>query len=204
MIQNFNETFKSFFKSKSINFYKPINSMEFQCLQMHCMHHLEDVSFHSHNDKICKSPNLDYVSSYHRNYIIFDTNTLIEDVVTIPVFYCHGCQTYHALLPNVCIVPYCQYSLFFILQVLFDKYNTKLTVDNIVNKYHISKSTLYRWIDKYSSILSYYKQLRHKYSCHILIVLFYCHFDLIHDFFDITGYSLFQMKRRLYKPPIPQ
>lgn len=201
MIQNFIINIKNIFNKNTINFQNPLSPKELQSLESYCLNNLKTSSFHSHHDTVCKSPNMKYFASYTRNYITFCNNTVVEEKCSIPVVYCSSCKHYHAVLTHFFIVPYCQYSIPFILCVLFDKYCTSLTVEEIVNKYNISTSTLYRWINKFSFYLNYYRQLRNKYCMNIFISLLYCFTEIINDLFDISGHSLFQHDRNLYSSP---
>lgn len=74
----------------------------------------------------------------------------MRELLRFLFFYCSNDGHYHSLLPLDTIVPYCQYSLSFILCAVFDKLYSLLTVEEIVYKYSISKSTIYRWVEKYS------------------------------------------------------
>lgn len=159
-------------------------------------------SFHSHNDTVCKSPNLKYVLSYTRNYVIFKDNQIIDEKLNIPVFYCSSCKHYHAVLPYLFILPYSQYSIPFILCVLFDKKYTDMTVNEIVDKYHIAVSTLYRWIKKYNHYLTYYHSLRNKYKEEMVKSLMNHYSELLDDIFDISAHALFQINRKLFNTPV--
>lgn len=201
MIQHFAISFNRFFNSNSIHFYDPLSADEFQLLELFYINHLETSSFHCHHDGVCKSPNLACKFSYTRNYITFKNNSVIEGSVDVPVFYCESCHHYHALLPLHFIAPYCQYSISFILCVLQDKLYSSLTVKEITEKYTISKSTLYRWMNKYHFILSCYLRLRNKYCTILYLCLLYCFEEVVNDLFDMTSFSLFQCNRKLSKPP---
>lgn len=201
MIQNFIINIKNIFNKNIINFQNPLSLAELQSLESYCLNNLKTSSFHSHRGTVCKSPNMKYFKSYNRNYIIFCNNSIVEGQCSIPVLYCSSCKHYHAVLTHFFIVPYCQYSIPFILCVLFDKYCRNLTVEEIVNKYNISTSTLYRWIKKFSFYLSYYRQLRNKYSMNLFISLLYCFTEVMNDLFDISAHAVFQYNRSLYSSP---
>lgn len=201
MIQHFSISINKFFNSKSINFLDPISAYEFQLLESYYMNQLNSAPFHSHEETVCKSPNLKYVLSYTRHYITFKNGVVTEETITVPVFHCDNCSFYHALLPIHFIVPYSQFSLSFILSVLLDKKFSTLTVEKILSKYDISKTTMYRWIKKFSFYLRYYQHLRNKYRTSIFVSLLYCFEELITDFFVSIGTTLFQTNRTLNKPP---
>lgn len=200
MIQKFNLNIKSFFNKNIINFQNTLTLNEFQLLETFLLNHLSSSNFHSHYNEICKSPNMKYLLSYERNYITFQNNCIMEETCLIPVVYCNNCNHCHALLPNLFIAPYCQYSISFILCVLYDKECSNLTVENILEKYRISKSTLYRWIEKFKLYLTYFLQLRSKHSNHIFICFLDRFDETLQDLFDICANTLFQTKCILYKP----
>ena len=198
MIQLFPLSIKHFFSLRNISFNNPLSKDEFQLLETYYLNNLNKSCFHSYNNIPCKSPNLKYICSYSRNYIIFKNNTVIENRVDIPVVYCSSCRHCHAILPHHFISPRCQYSIPFILHVIFDKFHSNLTAEKICSKYHIAMSTLYRWLDKYSCYLNYYVQLRNKYIMHFFVSLLYFYEELLNDIFDICASAFFQFNRKLF------
>lgn len=186
----------TFFKNSSFNFLDPLTAKELQafidyfiCLPL--------APFHAHNDQICKSSDIKYIFSYTRNYVTFKGNKIINDFIKIPVYYCSTCNHYHAFLPHHFILPYSQYSIPFILCVLFDKKYSDMTINEIVEKYGISVSTLYRWRDRYMHYLAYYQRLRNKYKCELLKALINHYSELLDDMFDISAHALFQFECKL-------
>lgn len=192
---------KSLFNRNIINFLDPLTLDEFQSLELHCLNKLDHSKIHFHNGQPCKSPNMKYVCSYQRSYITFRNNRMIDELCEIAVVYCESCNHYHAILPNLSIVPHCQYSIFFILCVLYDKKCNQLTVEKVVEKYNISVSTLYRWLEKYSYYYSVYQQLRNKFRMHFFACLLDHYEEVIMDLFDICAQSLFQHNCNLSQPP---
>lgn len=203
MIQNFIINIKSLFNKNQINFLNPLTLDEFQTLESHCLNNLSKSTTHSHKGKTCKSPNMEYFLSYQRNYIYYHNNECVEKVCEIPVVYCNSCKHFHAILPNYCIVPYCQYSIFFILCVLYDKKYNNLIIEDIADKYNISISTIYRWEKKYMYFFSIYKRLRNRYHMNLFIGLLSHYEEIIIEIFDLCGQSLFQHNRNLNSPPPP-
>lgn len=59
-----------------------------------------------------------------------------------------SCGHTHAILPDP-IIPYRLYSLFFILRVILVYHRRGTTVCRLCNLFHISESTLYRWLSLY-------------------------------------------------------
>lgn len=198
MLQSFQFLINHIFNSHIINFNNPLSADEFQLLETYCLNHLDQSCFHIHNKDECKSPNLTYILSYERNYIIFQNNAVIESVVSIPVVYCKNCNHYHAILPYLFISPHCQYSIPFILCVIFDKKYSNLTVEEISEKYGVSKSTIYRWAVRYSHYLNYYNQHKDKYHMSFFVTLLYLYEDILNDIFDKCAYAFFQHDCKLF------
>lgn len=192
---------KSLFNRNKINFLNPLTLDEFQALESHCLNTLSSSNGHYHKGQLCKSPNMNYILSYQRNYITFYNNSIIEERCIIPVLFCDSCKHYHAILSNFSIVPHCQYSIFFILCVIYDKEVNKLTVENVIEKYQISISTLYRWLKKYAYALSIYHHLRNKFHMHFFVCLLDHYEEVILELFDICTESLFQHNRSLNQHP---
>jgi hypothetical protein len=90
-----------------------------------------------------KSPTWSYHDSYHRYLISFENEATITYSIDITRIICSSCQHTHAILPEL-IIPYCSYSLTFILSVL-KGYFSKMAVKVLCEKYQISVSMLYDW-----------------------------------------------------------
>ena len=58
------------------------------------------------------------------------------------------CGHTHAILPDP-IIPYIQYSLFYVLVVLAVYSCHLMTIDHLCDMYHITPSILYRWVKVY-------------------------------------------------------
>lgn len=200
MVQSFSVLIKHIFQTCPINFNHPLSASEFQLLETFLLNHLELSAFHIHDDHICKSPNFKFFISYDRYFITFRDNAVVEETVSIPVLYCENCKHFHAVLPHLFIVPHCQYSIPFILSVLFDKFYSSLTVNDVSNKYGISISTIYRWIKKYMCYLRYYMQLRNSYRMSFFISMIYLYEDVMNDIYDLSSHALFQYDRKLFAP----
>lgn len=201
MLQSTRKKINTFFNNSHINFLNPITIQELQ-LFINYFLMSPDAPFHSHDNDICKSSNIKYVFSYSRQYTIFKDGKIIYDILNIPVFYCENCNHYHAFLPHHFILPYSQYSISFILCALFDKKYSDMTVNEIVDKYHISVSTLYRWIKRYNHYLTYYHSLRNKYKEELIKSLMNHYSELLDDIFDICAHALFQINRKLFNTPV--
>lgn len=204
MIQNFHLNIKSILNVQHFNLLSSLSSDEFEALELYCTNSLNHSSCHVHYYKSgameCLSPNLTFNQNYKRSYITFSNNQIINTEVTIPVFHCENCGHFHAVLPNFLIIPNCQFSFSFILKVLFDKFYTRLTVEDLILKYQISVSTLYRWIDRYKKYITIYIHLKNQYLYSMFISLLYIPYEIITEIFDTTGFTLFQYERKLHHP----
>lgn len=89
-------------------------------------------------------------ASYDRYLIDFEDGKPKVQNITIQRVKC-SCDTTHAILPDP-IIPYDQYSLFYILIVLAVHSCKLLTVERICDIYCISPSTLYRWEKLYQNL----------------------------------------------------
>ena len=81
---------------------------------------------------------------YRRNIIDFTGSKTTYHKISVRRFKCLSCGHTHAVLPDF-IVPYTQYSLFFLLRVLAEYFLHLKTVSEICLTYAITPSMLYRW-----------------------------------------------------------
>ena len=86
--------------------------------------------------------------SYERNLIDYAHKKVECKTIRVPRVICQNCsdtkrKCTHAILPD-CIVPYSEYSLFFILKVLFE-YHSHRKLKEVCEKYMISPVQIYRW-----------------------------------------------------------
>lgn len=201
MIQDFILNIKSAFDSQNIKFYNEPDFQQIQYIETYCLNHLELSSFHTHNndDVICKSSNVKYYQSYHRHYVSFHNGQIDDQMLEVPVMYCHNDGHFHSILPASFIIPHSSYSIFFVLQVLSLKMFSSLTVEKIVNIFQIAFSTIYRWIKKYSYYLRIFSLLKNRYHMHFFIHLIYDYESVISDIFDMSLHTLFQSDRKLFQ-----
>lgn len=82
--------------------------------------------------------------SYQRNIIDFADGRTTYRKISVKRFKCQGCGHTHAVLPDI-IIPYAQYSLFFLLRVLGEYFLLLKTVSELCLAYRITPSMLYRW-----------------------------------------------------------
>lgn len=91
-----------------------------------------------------KKPTWSYHDSYPRYLVSFENETSITYTIDIARVICSSCKHTHAILPDI-IIPHNSYSLIFVLTVLNDYFQGKMTIKSICEKYDISISMLYGW-----------------------------------------------------------
>lgn len=95
---------------------------------------------------VCESTgNLHIHSYYKRTLIDFIDGKPVRHEITITRLQCDSCGSTHAVLPDF-IIPYCSYSLFFILQVLAHYFLHICTVEKLCEKFSLTLKQLYKWI----------------------------------------------------------
>lgn len=82
--------------------------------------------------------------SYERHFISYEKEAVASYRITIQCVECSSCGHSHALEPSV-IVPYCSYSIGFLLHLLYAKLTGIFpTVEALCSHFDISISTYYR------------------------------------------------------------
>ena len=82
--------------------------------------------------------------NYHRDFICYQDNAPCYTRIAISCVECASCGCSHALEPSV-IVPYCSYSLGFLMHVIYAKLTKRFaTVEELCEHFEISVSTYYR------------------------------------------------------------
>ncbi len=100
---------------------------------------------------VCESAgNLHIHSYYKRNLFDFMDGRVVRHEITVTRIQCDGCGSTHAVLPDF-IIPYCSYSLFFILRVLGSYFLHLCSVEKLCEKFFITLKQLYRWISLFRS-----------------------------------------------------
>lgn len=95
---------------------------------------------------ICGCRGRCHIHAYYYRYLVdFDGSNVTMTRIRVLRLICSCCGATHAILPDP-IIPYCTYTLFFILQVLRDRFCHLLTIEHICQKYCISSATYYKWL----------------------------------------------------------
>ena len=194
MIQNCYSLFKMFFKNNS--FAHDIQS--FQSFENTIINHPDRLTPHISQSLTCSYPSSQLVGHYERNYIYREDSHNVYSRCIIPVFYCSSCRHYHALLPYTFMIPYFQYSLSFVISVLYDRLMNLLTVDEIICKYQISKNTLYRWLDAYYSYYRIFLTMKNRSNMNFFMSYLSQPLEFIDSMFSIAHTSLFQKNCTLF------
>jgi hypothetical protein len=92
--------------------------------------------------------------SYERNICFVEKKcNIISKRMNILRLKCNSCKSTHAILPKD-VVPYCIYSLSFILNVLTDYYCVNEKISNICTNYSISFQLIYTFISRFTEFLN--------------------------------------------------
>lgn len=81
---------------------------------------------------------------YERSLIDHIGGKTVYSKIKVRRVRCESCGHTHAILPDY-IVPYCTYSLFFILRVLSEYFWKLRTVEELCRYFNITPSMLYHW-----------------------------------------------------------
>ena len=133
---------------------------------------------------------------YDRSIIDIVHGKPVYQQICVTRVICESCGHTHAILPDS-IIPYAQYSLFFILRVLGEYFSHRKTVVILCDTYGITVSMLYRWRDLflknrsvYLSILDQMNQKSLQFLKYLVLLPAYSAFS--NSFFRLTGSSFLQ------------
>ncbi len=146
---------------------------------------------------ICHSTgNCKLHADYQRSIIDIVHGRPVYQQICVTRVICESCDHTHAILPDS-IIPYAQYSLFFILRVLGEYFLHRRTVAVLCDAYGITASMLYRWRDlflksrsTYLAILDQMNQKPFQFIRHLVLHKAYSTFS--GRFFRLTGSSFLQ------------
>ena len=195
MIQKCYSLFKSFFENNENKY----DVDTFQIFEIYLLNHPERLNYHVHKDGSCNYPKFKYYRTYDRNFIYRCNNKNIDGKVNISVCYCENDSHFHAIIPYNFIIPYLQYSLAFVISVLDDRLSHHLTIDEIENKYQISKNTFYRWLEAYNNYYRIFITMRNKKDMDFFVSYLSNPIDFIDSIYEITQATLFQSNRKLFR-----
>ena len=81
---------------------------------------------------------------YERSVIDCESGRVVYGRIKIKRVRCESCGHTHAIIPDY-IIPYCTYSLLFVLRVLGEYFLKKRAVERICSHYNITPSMVYSW-----------------------------------------------------------
>lgn len=100
---------------------------------------------------ICGSTGNCHIHDYYgRSIIDFRAGQHKKDDLCILRVFCDSCNHAHAILPDT-IIPYCSYSLFFVLRVLGEYFAGLYTIELLCERFGISGNQLYKWLSLWKS-----------------------------------------------------
>lgn len=96
---------------------------------------------------VCGSSGNLHVHCYYKRYLIdFIGGKSVRHEATVLRCICDSCGSSHAILPDF-IIPYCSYSLFFLLRVLGEYFMHLYTVEKLCERFSLSSRQLYKWLN---------------------------------------------------------
>ena len=95
---------------------------------------------------ICGSTGNCHIHDYYgRSIIDFRSGAQEKSDLCVLRVFCDSCNHAHAILPDV-IIPYSSYSLFFVLRILGEYFAGLSTIEQLCERYGISKNQLFKWV----------------------------------------------------------
>ena len=96
---------------------------------------------------VCGSSGNLHIHCYYKRYLIdFIGGKSVRHDVTVLRCTCDSCGSTHAILPDF-IIPYCSYSLFFVLRILGEYFMHLYTVEKLCERFSITSRQLYKWLN---------------------------------------------------------
>lgn len=95
---------------------------------------------------VCRSTGNCHIHDYYnRTLIDFRSGRRTKSSLCLMRVFCDSCKHAHAVLPDV-IIPYSSYSLLFILRLLGQYFTGRFTVEQLCERYLISRNQFYKWL----------------------------------------------------------
>ena len=100
---------------------------------------------------ICGSTGNCHIHDYYGRLIIdFKAGRQVKSDLCILRVSCDSCQHAHAILPDI-IIPYSSYSLLFILRILGEYFAGLYSIEQLCERYGISRNQFYKWLALWKS-----------------------------------------------------
>lgn len=95
---------------------------------------------------VCKSAGNLRIHCYYKRYLTdFIGDKTVRREISVLRLSCDSCGSTHAILPDI-IIPYCSYSLFFILRVLAEYFLHLRTIEQLCERFSITSKQFYKWL----------------------------------------------------------
>ena len=95
---------------------------------------------------VCGSTGNCHIHDYYdRSIIDYKAGRQDKSGLCVLRVFCDNCQHAHAILPDI-IIPYSSYSLFFVLRILGEFFAGLHTIEQICERYAISRNQFYKWL----------------------------------------------------------
>ena len=95
---------------------------------------------------VCGSTGNCHIHDYYsRSIIDYKSGRQDKSGLCVLRVFCDSCQHAHAILPDI-IIPYSSYSLFFVLRILGEFFVGLHTIEQICERYAISRNQFYKWL----------------------------------------------------------
>ncbi len=112
---------------------------------------MKQVRPESETCPVCKSSGKLHIHCYYKRYLIdFVGGKPVRHEVTVLRCICDSCGATHAILPDF-IIPFCSFSLFFVLRVLGEYFLHLHTIEQLCERFSISSKQLYKWLKLWKS-----------------------------------------------------
>lgn len=100
---------------------------------------------------ICGSTGNCHIHDYYgRSIIDFKSGRQKKSDLCVLRVFCDSCNHAHAILPDI-IIPYSSYSLFFVLRILGEYFSDLYTIEQLCERYGISRNQLFKWLALFRS-----------------------------------------------------
>lgn len=100
---------------------------------------------------ICGSTGNCHIHDYYDLSIIdFRAGKQDKSDLCVMQIFCDSCEHANAILPDV-IIPYCSYSLLFILRLLGQYFAGRFTIEQLCERYALSQNQFYKWLALWKS-----------------------------------------------------
>lgn len=106
---------------------------------------------HLESCPLCGSTGNCHIHDYYdRSLVDFHSGIQTRYSLCVMRVFCDSCEHAHAILPDV-MIPYSSFSLLFILRLLGQYFAERFTVEQLCERYAISRNRFYKWLSLWKS-----------------------------------------------------